>query len=102
MSTTEKAREILLEQIEQRLAILREFEDAEEKRGELSTRLDAAAALAVEKWEALTKAGWSDRELRALGLSAPTVPITRPRRPRRKVRGDEPTAPPAATATEDE
>lgn len=84
MSTTDKARELLLDQIEQRLAILGAYEAAEEKRRDLASQLDTATAEAVSRWEALSKAGWSDRELRALGLTAPAIGPSRPKRTRRK------------------
>lgn len=84
MSTTTKARELLLGQIEQRLAILEAYEAADERRRELAAQLESATADAVSKWEALSKAGWSDRELRALGLSAPATAGSKPKRTRRK------------------
>lgn len=84
MGTTEKARELLLGQIEERLTVLGAYEAAEERRRDLASQLETATADAVSKWEALSKAGWSDRELRALGLAAPTANTTKPRRTRRR------------------
>lgn len=85
----DQAQRLLQDQVEHKLALLRDWRAADAELAQVMSRVEAAKRRLDEAWKAMQAAGWTNAELKQIGVAKPTRTSSRNSRPRRTKNRDD-------------